>query len=62
MVPLWQEGQKLKVMSAFSLDAFRQIVQGLLFLWSRARKLKRELEEVAVYLSGPWWPSTPAGF
>ena len=62
MVHLWQEGQKWKVMSAFSLDAFRQIVQGLLFLWSRARKLKRELEQVAVCLSGPWWPSTPAGF
>lgn len=47
--------------SVFSLDAFGQILRVLLFLWARAGKVERELEQMALFLCGPWWPSTPAG-
>ena len=59
---IFGEKEKTEDAISFSLGAFRQILLVLLFLWARAGQLKREWKQMALFLSGPWWPSTPTGF
>ena len=54
--------QKLKVLSVFFLRCFWANSMGTFILVGRAGKVERALEQMALFLCSPWWPSTPPDF
>lgn len=44
---------------SFLLRCLRANSTSILFLWARAGKVERGLEQMVLFLYGSWWPPTP---